>query len=524
MRILVTGAGGKLGQALVKALSKDHDVVTTDLPSGKGRAKVTHEGDPRDRDFAAECVTGCDAIIYDVQSPISSDSDIDRLDGATRGVYNLLTTSKASRFILLSSLRIFEQYPVEYWVTEQWAPRPTTDVEDLANYLAELTVLELSRAQPVKGIALRLGTIVDDEDLRRRPADPRWLHIDDAVQAVERALAFEPGENASPTGWWVFHIPGGGRRSRFALARAGRAEFGYAPRRDVTSAASLPIEPIKRPEKPRFTGRVGGAARRVVIYGAGGPLGSATTEVLKHDHLLRLADIRAIADIIAENKPQRPGSPLPRLLDIPHEMRVVDVTDPEQTLKAAQGMEAIVNCTVLRPHPVEAFRVNMLGAYNIMKAAVACGIRRVVHTGPRETFVDDPVNYWYDFNISEEVPVRPANSLYFVTKFLGQEICRIFAEEYDLEVPALLFGLPTQPGATTSDDWNYRDFYYKVSWQDGALAIRQALHAPGFPKPYDVFHIMTDVPHGKYRNEKAKRLLNWQPRDFFEDHWIRKME
>ena len=64
-------------------------------------------------------------------------------DAATRGTYNLITTATdASRFILLSSLRPFERYPADWWVTESWAPRPTTDVADLAPYLAELTVRE----------------------------------------------------------------------------------------------------------------------------------------------------------------------------------------------------------------------------------------------------------------------------------------------------------------------------------------------------------------------------------------------
>src|SRR5690606_17259527 len=115
--------------------------------------------------------------------------------------------------------------------------------------------------------------------------------------------------------------------------------------------------------------------------------------------VLRLTDIRPIAAIAAEGKPQSPGAPLPRVLGAPHEDRVVDVADLAQVVAAAEGMDAIINCTVVRHDPVQAFRVNVLGAYHVMQAAVTHGIRRVVHTGPQQVTAGAgaPFNYDYDF-------------------------------------------------------------------------------------------------------------------------------
>ena len=59
---------------------------------------------------------------------------------------------------------------------------------------------------------------------------------------------------------------------------------------------------------------------------------------------------------------------------------------------------------------------------------------------------------------------------------------------------------------------------------DVPSAMRQAVRAPGFPRPFEVLHINADLPHGKYPNDKAKRLLAWQPRDRFESHWRRGSE
>ena len=87
---------------------------------------------------------------------------------------------------------MFERYPTEWLVSEWWAPRPTTDIADLAPYVAELTVRESARVMPIRAIGLRLGEVVDSEHIAGLPPDPRWLHVEDAVRGVRRALEFEP--------------------------------------------------------------------------------------------------------------------------------------------------------------------------------------------------------------------------------------------------------------------------------------------------------------------------------------------
>src|SRR5207302_521585 len=103
--------------------------------------------------------------------------------------------------------------------------------------------------------------------------------------------------------------------------------------------------------------------------------------------------------IVASAKAPKPLAPLPRLLAPPHESQVADVTDPTEVLNASRGMEAIINLTVLRNDPVQAFRVNVLGPYNIVRAAVASGIRRVIQTGPQQVTLTAQAGYWYDFGL-----------------------------------------------------------------------------------------------------------------------------
>jgi nucleoside-diphosphate-sugar epimerase len=268
-----------------------------------------------------------------------------------------------------------------------------------------------------------------------------------------------------------------------------------------------------------WTREAPGERRRVVIFGAGGPIGASAATALAPDHTLRLTDARPLAAIIAANQPFAPGAPLPHLLPPPHETAVVDVADFAQVRAAARDQEAIVNFAVVRNDPVASFRVNLVGAYNVMRAAVAEGIRRVVHTGPRQ-LIPHPAGYRADFGLVDDVPTRPGVSLYFVTKLLAQEVCRIFATAYDLEVPALLFSRLVNP------DWPLPgpqgDYQMLISWRDAGLAVRQAITVPAFPEPFELLQITTDLPNGRFRNDKARRLLDWQPRDQLEARWQRR--
>ncbi|MBI4531445.1 MAG: NAD(P)-dependent oxidoreductase, partial [Candidatus Latescibacteria bacterium] len=166
----------------------------------------------------------------------------------------------------------------------------------------------------------------------------------------------------------------------------------------------------------------------VLLLGAGGPVAAAAIRALQPYHHLRLADIRP--------------------LDFPeHDTLITDITFLEAVIEAARGMDVIINCTVIRHDPVKAFEVNTRGAYNVMKAAVANGIHRVIHTGPHLTVSAE--EYTHDFDLSEEFPPRPGVGLYSITKYLGQEVCRVLAEAYGIQVICLLFcGFrPKQPGA-----------------------------------------------------------------------------
>jgi nucleoside-diphosphate-sugar epimerase len=249
----------------------------------------------------------------------------------------------------------------------------------------------------------------------------------------------------------------------------------------------------------------------ICIFGAGGPVGAAAQLSLKNNYTLRLTDLRDVVDIVADGEAQSKGAPLPEVPEPPHEWRQVDVGDYAQVRAAAEGMDALINVSVLRHDLVPAFRVNTVGAYNVMKAAVACGINKVIHTGPRHTRLGFEGDYWPDFDIPDEAPLHPGSDLYALTKCLGGEIVQTFAERHDMDVITFLYcSFRPADGGQSADGSGVHPF--AISWEDTGDPFLHALRADRMPTNYEVFDIHADLPHGKFGTSKVERLLGWKPK------------
>ncbi|MBO0703106.1 MAG: NAD(P)-dependent oxidoreductase [Candidatus Dormibacteraeota bacterium] len=521
MRIAITGAGGVLGRALMTALETAHDV----------RALA---GDPRDPGAADLLLEDRDALIHldAMDTDPATDQARDALDRSARGTYVLCRSAidhGVHRVVVGSSLDLLHAYPGSWAVSEDWQPRPdVNDVRQLALHLTEQSARQFVFFEPLQVICLRFGDIV------RESTAPGWtqVHVDDAVQAVQKALTAQlhlrtdeaRAGHGLPHGWRVYHIPGAGN-TRIPLAGA-RAGLGYAPEHDLAPGALPAPSDAERRGDLALIGPSSAvpsrAIRRVVVFGAGGPLGAATSRVLAPSYQLRLTDLHAIGDIIARNQPQSPGAPLPDLPQPPHESRQVDVTELGQVVEACEGMDAVINCTVIRPDLEQAFLVNCIGAYNVMRAAVTHRIRRVVHTGPLQVSSEWPAGYGMDFDVPDEAPGRAGGWLYGHSKFLGQELVRLFAEAYDLEVPALYFSIFVNPETAEPRPGGVHPM--TISWDDAGQAMRRALEVPSLPSPFEIFHILADLPHGRYSSRKAQELLGWRPRDTLADLWARRAD
>lgn len=234
--------------------------------------------------------------------------------------------------------------------------------------------------------------------------------------------------------------------------------------------------------------------QKILILGGAGMLGPYVVPALQDRYDLRVTDIK----------------PMP--MPFRGEFRQVDVASLDQVMAAAEGMDAIVNLSVLRQDRQLAFDVSTLGCYNMMRAAVAHGIRRVINTGPHFT-IAGPSYEQFDFDLNPDMPPQPGTNLYALTKALGHEICRVFAEAHDIYVQMYLFYIfrdPTNPNDMKR--WP-NEVPWVVSWQNAAQVFPLGLEIPfdRLPSRFETFNILTEMPHGKFRNDKARRILGFEP-------------
>lgn len=240
---------------------------------------------------------------------------------------------------------------------------------------------------------------------------------------------------------------------------------------------------------------------KVLVLGASGYLGPHVVKALENagKYELRLTDIKDV-------------------LETKHEYIKVDVSNPDQVINAAKGTDAIVNLSVLRHDRKLAFDVSTRGCYNAMLAALKHDIRRVINTGPHFT-IAGPTYEKYDFAINPDIPPQPGTNLYALTKSLGQEICRVFTENHDVYVITLLFYNFREPNDVSAVGQDFTPF--SVTWQDAAQAFIHALDIPldKLPSKCEIFNIFADLPHNKFTNDKARRILGWKPTNNLEQFW-----
>ena len=249
---------------------------------------------------------------------------------------------------------------------------------------------------------------------------------------------------------------------------------------------------------------------KVLVLGGNGMMGPWVVRALEGRHELRVTDV---------NDPPA---------GFAHEYVKLDVGDLDGVVRAAEGMDAILNLSVMRHDRRLAFDVSARGNYNLAVAAVRHGVRRIVNTGPHFQVAGPQYEEW-DFALNPDMPPRPGTRLYPLTKALGQEVLRVFAERHDLYVQTLLFcnlrqtdtlrgpeGTPEWHRVPGSDMWPFT-----TAWPDVGTAVRAALEVElaRLPSRCETYFVLPDIPHGKFANAKIQRVLGWQPRYQLEPFW-----
>ncbi|MEU8220378.1 NAD(P)-dependent oxidoreductase [Micromonospora taraxaci] len=224
-RVVVTGATGKLGRAVVTHLrAVGVDVLAVDRAGGRDPRDVNGEFllvDLTDYGQVVEAFTGgadehaggVDAVVHLAAVPapglMSNATTFANNSAATYNVFAAARAAGIKRVVWASSETVlglpFDTPPPYAPVDEEYAPRPESTYS-LNKALEEEMARHFCRWDPeLVMVGLRFSNVMDVEDYAPFPsfdADPRlrrwnlWGYIDarDGAQAVERALAHDqPG-------------------------------------------------------------------------------------------------------------------------------------------------------------------------------------------------------------------------------------------------------------------------------------------------------------------------------------------
>jgi nucleoside-diphosphate-sugar epimerase len=212
MRILVTGAAGMLGRAVVKTLHADgHEVVATDrIPFESPIAARVVIGELEDREVVADALDGVDRVAHVGAIPRPGGHPDDEVFGSnthsTFLVLNEAGRAGIDRAVIASSASAlgmaWAHRPVSphYLPIDEDHPLENDEPYGLSKQVGELIAAAVNRRWGIDVASLRFMFIGDEPEIQKHldmyAADPDlarrelwcWVHLEDAARAVALAL------------------------------------------------------------------------------------------------------------------------------------------------------------------------------------------------------------------------------------------------------------------------------------------------------------------------------------------------
>lgn len=254
------------------------------------------------------------------------------------------------------------------------------------------------------------------------------------------------------------------------------------------------------------------------------------------------------------------------LIDLGHDSvqtRLADITDAGQIfdvmssyanyheLDLGQGVpkfDAVIHFAaiprLMMTSDNECYRVNTLGTYNVLDAAIKFGIKKVIFASSETTygvcFADGEVKPDY-LPIDENHPTIPQDS-YAMSKVVNEATAKSFQRRSGIDIYGLRINNVIEPheykekfpAYMENPDLRRRNIFSYIDARDLGQMVQKCLDTDGLG--YEVFNVSNDdhsvglsseklietyyqdieiktprVPESFYSNEKAKKLLGFQP-------------
>jgi nucleoside-diphosphate-sugar epimerase len=200
---------------------------------------------------------------------------------------------------------------------------------------------------------------------------------------------------------------------------------------------------------------------------------------------------------------------------------------------------------------VECYRVNTLGTYAVIEAAIKLGIKKVIFASSETTYgicFADGVRKPFYLPVDEEHPTEPEDS-YAMSKVVNEATAKAFQKRTGIDIYGLRINnviSPSQyetdfPGWIANPDQRRRNIFSYIDARDLGQMVDCCLNTDGLG--YQIFNVSNDdhsvalstpeiidryykgIPIKRtmrehetfYANDKAKKLVGFKP----EHHWRR---
>lgn len=232
--------------------------------------------------------------------------------------------------------------------------------------------------------------------------------------------------------------------------------------------------------------------RLILLTGAAGRIGSAFFAATREQYRFRLAD-RSVETLSANC-----GIEVMRL----------NVADLDACRDACRGVDTVVHLAADPSAEADFYdsllENNLLGTYNIFRAAAEAGCRRVVYASSLHAIAGHPPGS----RITEEAPVRPIN-MYGASKCFGEATASAFVAREGLSAIAVRIGAYEAPWiAQDQSPLNLSAF---ISARDLNHLLVQCVETPNID--FAIVHAISDNTIKRVDITETRRLLRYEPQD-----------
>ncbi len=231
MRLLVTGAAGRIATAFIERHGADYDLTLTDRAFPAAEAAAAGRwviGDISDPDLVWRVTEGADAVLHLAADPrtqaLVGDLLADNLS-ATAYLFDAAYRRGVKRFVFASSVQAVVGYPPDVPVTPEMSPWPV-NVYGATKCFGE-ALCRVYSGRGMSCIAVRIGAFSDPARLAHETY-PDFFRLfvsrDDLCQLLHLAIQAPPD-----LGFAIAHGVSDNREPRLDLESTRRL-LGYSPR------------------------------------------------------------------------------------------------------------------------------------------------------------------------------------------------------------------------------------------------------------------------------------------------------